>query len=388
MGPSHYLDEGYSTGHTPESSPERSLAECGIRLPLRNLGSLPYRLKNRDSLDSLRIETPESTSEAGRNSTSLPSAEKSLDAEVLTTTVLPQLSTERSLQHGGENQNLPPLAAAASNTGDSHGPPSSDRGLKHRSLTRSARLPPVKLPQRFHPDTSRSASNAGHSTERATLDGTALDAPPRNHSAARQEHGRYPTAQGATEQNDGLPQNLPAYQPRPLNLQRHRHGRLYRLLSSRSTERILNQFHRWIRLVFLDVLFLFIFLALTGIILLWGQLWRMNERLFPMTFDQVSGSWYGPVEFSYPQHGFILGITTTGIMIPLIPLAVIILTQFWIRNWLDFQAAVFALKKAMVMMYVALVCIAVLQSAQGADYQLGCSSKSSLSRTSVYFVNK
>ena len=75
--------------------------------------------------------------------------------------------------------------------------------------------------------------------------------------------------------------------------------------------------------------------------------------MFPMTFDQYTGTWYGPVELSYPRHDFYIGITFIGVLIPLIPLLVIALMQFWIRSMLDLNAAFFALKKAMVLMYVA-----------------------------------
>lgn len=71
-----------------------------------------------------------------------------------------------------------------------------------------------------------------------------------------------------------------------------------------------------------------------------------------MTFDPHTETWYGPVEFSYPKHDFILGVMTTGIIVPSIPLVVIVLMQYWVRSWLDFTAASFALKKALVMMYV------------------------------------
>lgn len=117
---------------------------------------------------------------------------------------------------------------------------------------------------------------------------------------------------------------------------------------------------------------LLLFLAVTGIILKWAPLWRRNERLFPMTFDPYTDTWYGPRELSYPRHPFILGITTTGIMIPLIPLAVIILMQYWIRSWLDFNTAFFALKKAMVLMYVSFVEASSVASVP-ADGNSGCS---------------
>lgn len=88
--------------------------------------------------------------------------------------------------------------------------------------------------------------------------------------------------------------------------------------------------------------------------MLWAPIWRRNERLFPMTYDPGTGTWYGPIEYSYPRHDLILGITFTAVLIPLVPFAAIVLLQFWVRSLLDFHAAAFALKKAIVMMYVEL----------------------------------
>ena len=71
-----------------------------------------------------------------------------------------------------------------------------------------------------------------------------------------------------------------------------------------------------------------------------------------MTFDPVSQTWLGPVEYSYPRHNFYLGITSVAVMIPFIPVAVMILLQYWIRSFLDFSAVVMAFWKALALMYV------------------------------------
>ena len=233
--------------------------------------------------------------------------------------------------------------------GDRNGSASPDRDPRRQSLIIGTRLRPLRLPERFVPDISTSPER---SRERPSLDGAVSPTPPNSMVTGEDdahEHNIPSTFQRETEHEEYPRQVPPAYQARPLNVRRRQRDRLLGLLPSRCTRRKLYQ---WFRLVFLDIVVLFIFLVITGIILLWGKLWHWEDRLFPMTFDPYSNTWYGPVEFSYPQHDFILGITTTGIMIPLIPLAVILLTQYWIRSWLDFHAAFWALKKAMIMMYV------------------------------------
>ena len=354
MEPPNQLDESPALNKPPKSDSEQNSGEGSNPLP-------PTPLIYRRS--SSPVETPESSPERGHGGVRLSPVKLS------PSTTLPQPSTESSLQHGTEDENVRTLPAAGSQSANSPGQASSDWGLRRRSLTSCARLPPRKLPHHFFPDAPRSVSSpepSARSVERTTLDGTIVDTPAFAPSPTRQENTSPSNAQGSAEREEHLPQEPPAYQPRLLNLQRRRPRRFHRLMPSRSIRcKVYNRF----RLVSLDLLFLFVFLALTGIILLWGKLWRWEERLFPMTFDPYSNTWYGPIEFSYPQHDFILGITTTGIMIPLIPLAVILLTQIWIRSWLDFHAALFALKKAMVMMYVLRGYIESRVFARGTDYK-------------------
>lgn len=349
---------------TPDSSPERSLADENACPRPR---SLPYRLKRNPEM-----ETPDSSPEKEQGGVRLSPAKASSNAEIIPTTVLPLLSMERSLRHDAEDASIGSHEAAGKVPVNSPRSSSSDRGLRRRPRTGSARLPPRRLPPGFFPDASRSVSSPPQSAERTPLDGTVYDVPQVVPSPTRQ-HNSLSATQGSTERGGYIAQGSrnapstiqgpaersgrfsqeppPPYQRRRLYLHRRPPEQPHRLMPSRETQRRIQQ---WFRLVSLDISFLFIFLALTGVILLWGGLWRWKERLFPMTFDPHSNTWYGPVEYSYPQHNFIFGITITGIMIPLIPLAVILLTQYWIRSWLDLHAALFALKKAMVMMYVTL----------------------------------
>ena len=336
-------------GHLSDTNPERNAACSGDQRPLRRIESLPYRLRETDASHTKTADVP---SQASNNDIDLAPPQTSLDSEILPTTILPQLSTERSLQREPESPKGPSVPMTSPPSTDNQEQIKSGLGLRHRSSTSGGHPPRIPLSvrssHRAFSMTSRSVSNPGHSAERATLDGTTAEVPFSTSSPA----GHGPNQLSTSQTGSYLPRDPPAYQPRPLTIQQRQRppGRLRRLTSPRNIERRLYQVFEWIRLIFLDVFFLFFFLAITGIILQWAQLWRMNDRVFPMTYEQLSGTWYGPLEISYPRHDFILGITTTTIMIPLIPLAVLILMQFWIRSWLDFHAAFFALKKAMVMM--------------------------------------
>ena len=347
--------------HTMDRSLDHSAGEDGI---YANPTGLPPPPRG-----TPEIETPDSSPERG--GVRLSPAKPSLNAEILSTTILPQLSTERSQQHddddASEDKHPRSPSIAGSQSIDSRGLSHSNRspsGLRYRSWTGSGRRPAKKLPHHFFEDASRSVSAPGRSQQRTTLDGTALDGPVLLPSLTRQENypppaltgqENYPSSavQDPVRTDEYLPQEPPAYQPRQLNV-RHRPSRLENLYRSLPFPTLRHRFVHWLRLVFLDLLFMLIFLAITGAILLWTQLWHWKDRLFPMTFDHYSGTWYGPVELSYPRHAFYLSITFVGFLIPLIPMAVIAFTQIWIRSMLDFNAAFFALKKAVVLMYVPL----------------------------------
>ena len=79
---------------------------------------------------------------------------------------------------------------------------------------------------------------------------------------------------------------------------------------------------------------------------------RWMHRRFPMTWDSRTGTWVGPVDISWPKQDFIIPILTAEILIPLIPTIVLLAMQIWVRNFWDFNAAIFGLFNGIAIAYV------------------------------------
>ena len=80
---------------------------------------------------------------------------------------------------------------------------------------------------------------------------------------------------------------------------------------------------------------------------------RWMSRTFPMTWDPRTSMWVGPVEISWPKEDFILPVLIAEILIPLIPTVILLAMQIWVRNFWDFNAAIFGLFKGIAIVYVA-----------------------------------
>lgn len=79
-----------------------------------------------------------------------------------------------------------------------------------------------------------------------------------------------------------------------------------------------------------------------------------------MTWDPVSGKWYGPPELSYPHAPFILGVVFTAVVVPAVGVAVLVGMQVFVRSFWDLNAGLFGLFKGLVMMWVVSLLIMVL----------------------------
>ena len=113
-----------------------------------------------------------------------------------------------------------------------------------------------------------------------------------------------------------------------------------------------NRLHRWLWLVLPDLcIMLSLFLAA---IYMDKRLdnFRWMTRRFPMTMDPLNRTWVGPVEIGWPQERFIVPIMTAEVLIPLIPTVILLATQIWVRNFWDFNAAIFGLFKGIAIVYV------------------------------------
>ena len=114
-----------------------------------------------------------------------------------------------------------------------------------------------------------------------------------------------------------------------------------------------NRVHRWLWIVLPDlILMLSLFLAAIVMDKCLGN-FRGMTRTFPMTWDPYNSTWVGPVEISWPNEGFIVPVLIAEILIPLIPTVILLAMQIWVRNFWDFNAAIFGLFKGIAIVYVA-----------------------------------
>lgn len=113
-----------------------------------------------------------------------------------------------------------------------------------------------------------------------------------------------------------------------------------------------NRFTRWLWLVLPDLCFLFFAFIAAVCLDKFLANFRWMHRTIPMTWDSRTNTWVGPVEISWPKEDFILPILTAEILIPLIPTIVLLKMQIWVRNFWDFNAAVFGLFKGIAIVYV------------------------------------
>lgn len=330
-----------SNTHTPQSSPERSANRGGVLLAQRR------QSVNAHDLDS----SPEKIPGGVRLSQSpSPSPSESVPSNPAYSRAPEPGSNYHPVKHTSRRPSVSSLQSFNSTysgliAGLEHSPPIS---YAHS---------PAHLPHHFFPDASRSISSQRCSPEENTPDTATIDGRP-----PQQETNLLSNFQDAPQEIEYLPPEQvhayippepPAYEDRALNPNKP-HRPLSRLQDRirGPIRKALKAIFPYIRAVWLDIIFLLALTVLTGALWKWAPLWHQNERLFPMTYDSRTATWYGPVEYSYPRHEFYLGITTTVVLIPLIPLAVIVLLQSWVRSWLDFHAAFLGLQKALVMMYV------------------------------------
>lgn len=330
-----------SNTHTPQSSPERSANRGGVLLAQRrqsvnahDLDSSPEKIPGGVRLSQSPSPSPSESVSSNPAYSRAPEPGSNYDP-VKHTSRRPSVSSLQSF-----NNTYSGLIA-----GLEHSPPIS---YAHS---------PAHLPHHFFPDASRSISSQRCSPEENTPDTATIDEHPPQQAPDASSDSQHPE-----QENEYLPPEQehayitpepPAYEVRDLHPDKPRHPlkRLHNRMQG-PVRKALKAILPYIRAVWLDVIFLLALTVLTGGLWMWAPLWHQNERLFPMTYDARTGTWLGPVEYSYPKHEFYLGITTTAILIPLIPLAVIVLMQFWVRSWLDFHAAFLGLQKALVMMYV------------------------------------
>ncbi|CAF9913143.1 hypothetical protein IMSHALPRED_000925 [Imshaugia aleurites] len=108
---------------------------------------------------------------------------------------------------------------------------------------------------------------------------------------------------------------------------------------------------RWLRLVYLDILLLLTVVASVKVMMVFSDnVYRWDERYFPMTWDPDSKKWYGPPELSYPHSPLIFSVVFLAVLLPAVGAAVVIGMQLWVRSFWDANAGLFGLFKGLVLM--------------------------------------
>ncbi len=106
----------------------------------------------------------------------------------------------------------------------------------------------------------------------------------------------------------------------------------------------------WLRVIWKDLFWL---LLILGIILALNssKVFRPYDRVFPMWFNTHTRLWEGPIELSYPHIPMVLSTIVCAFALMIVPLAVFLIMQFFVRSFWDCNAANFGLLKAMTLMY-------------------------------------
>lgn len=119
---------------------------------------------------------------------------------------------------------------------------------------------------------------------------------------------------------------------------------------ARSTK-FFKAFKDWLGLVGVDLLLMICLSLATLILSLDHGIFRQSTRVFPMRYNGYQG-WYGPTDISYPERPLILSNIIAGVIFAVVPIAVILAMQVFVRSFWDANAAILGLVKGLVIVYV------------------------------------
>ncbi|KAL8795656.1 MAG: hypothetical protein Q9195_001894 [Heterodermia aff. obscurata] len=114
------------------------------------------------------------------------------------------------------------------------------------------------------------------------------------------------------------------------------------------------RFGDFMRLVWVDWLFIIGVLLLSAALGLWMPMYRKDYRIIPLWYDPVKKSWYGPVSISCRKNGWpsVISSTVTGFVLVFVPLAVILFLQLWTKSFWDAYMAKIGVIKALSLMTI------------------------------------
>ena len=144
------------------------------------------------------------------------------------------------------------------------------------------------------------------------------------------------------------PQDRPtsaSSQPDPLTLpQEH--------TDQSSSRRSRQRFGDYLRLVWIDWLFIVSMYVFSGILYFWAPMYREPYRIIPMWYDPVKKTWYGPVSLSCQKNGWpsVISSDMTAVAVFVVPLGVFLCIQLFTKSFWDAHHAKTGLIQALALM--------------------------------------
>lgn len=112
----------------------------------------------------------------------------------------------------------------------------------------------------------------------------------------------------------------------------------------------IKQFVDFLKLTWIDLLFVSLTYIISGALWFWGPIYRADRRKIPLWYDPYKQTWYGPLSLSCQKQPDVISSTHTGLVVTFGPLAVVVIVQLFTRSFWDAHHANFGLLKALAVM--------------------------------------
>lgn len=125
--------------------------------------------------------------------------------------------------------------------------------------------------------------------------------------------------------------------------------RSHKVLSRQSQRSFGQNLKRWLRLIWLDVLVMICVLVIAYFFKDRVPIFRQSERIFAMWRDGPD-EWHGETYISHPKQRLILSNLVAALIFAVVPIAIILFLQIFIRNFWDTHMAILGLLQGLVTM--------------------------------------
>ena len=112
------------------------------------------------------------------------------------------------------------------------------------------------------------------------------------------------------------------------------------------------RFGDYLRLVWVDWLFIISIYVLCGILYFWVPMYRIRYRNIPLWYDPLKKTWYGPLSLSCQKKGWpdVISSRMTAVVVLVVPLGIFFCIQLFTRSFWDAHHAKLGLIQALALM--------------------------------------